>query len=59
MELGEVSRIRRLVPEHPIDREHLCRLEPSRLVGEVVQHLRRDGGRVRAEEESLGFREGY
>lgn len=77
MELGEMRRVHRLVPEHPVDAEQLRGTEavvldallaldapgcaaPIKLLvrcslastprGELVQHVRRRGGRVRAQE---------
>jgi hypothetical protein len=57
MELCQMGCIRRLVPEDSVNREHFRRFEPSGLVGEVVEHLSRDGSRVRSEEKSLRFGE--
>lgn len=60
MELGKMGRIDGLVPEHAVDTEQLGRLEPSRLVRDLVQHRGRDGRRVRAQNEArrLLLREG-
>lgn len=46
VELAQVSCIHSLVTEDTIDGEVSCRLETSRLVGQLVQHLRRNSSGV-------------
>jgi|SanBayMetagenome_1026888.scaffolds.fasta_scaffold42087_3 hypothetical protein len=55
MELGEVSGIQGLVPEDSVNRKEFHWLEAAWLVGDLVQHLRTDGGRMRAKDVLLCF----
>ena len=50
MKLAKMRRIHGLVTENAIDGKVPLRLEPTLLIGELVEHLRRDGRRVRSEE---------
>lgn len=50
VELGQVGRVHALVAEDAVDREVLLRRETARLVRQLVEHLRRDGRRVRAQD---------
>ena len=50
VEFCQMRRVDCLVPEDPVDAEHLAGPEPARLVGDLVQHGGGRRGRVRAQD---------
>lgn len=53
MEFGQMCGIHGLIPENPVDTEHLCGLESSRLVCNLVEHGGGDGSGVGTENKTL------